>query len=159
MITLLYSAGLRISELLNLKIKDFQFDQNYGWVRQGKGRKDRIFIISPKIKDNLLPYITQNNLQAEDVLFHNHRKTMSAQTVRMIIKKAITLADISKNIHPHTLRHSFATHLLENGYAVTDLQPLLGHSKIETTLIYTHLAQPKLLNIKSPYDFLPEQFL
>jgi len=79
---------------------------------------------------------------------------MSSQTVRAIIKKATKKAGISKNVHPHTLRHSFATHLLENGYAVTEVQPLLGHSRIETTLIYSHLAQPKLLNIQSPYDYL-----
>ena len=79
---------------------------------------------------------------------------MNTQTVRLIIKKAIKLSKITKDIHPHTLRHSFATHLLENGYAITDLQPLLGHSKLETTLVYTHLARPKLFNTKSPYDTL-----
>ena len=96
------------------------------------------------------------NLSHEEYLFSNQKKKMSAQTVRMIIKKALKQSGIHKNVHPHTLRHSFATHLLENGYAVTDVQPLLGHSRIETTLIYTHLAKPKLLNIKSPFDSLKE---
>ena len=124
MVTLLYSAGLRVNELLHLKLKDLQLEQNYGWVRQGKGRKDRIFIISEKIKSDLINYASAHHLQAEDFLFHNHGKVMSPQTVRSIIKKAIMLSGMSKNVHPHTLRHSFATHLLENGYAVTDLQPL-----------------------------------
>lgn len=79
---------------------------------------------------------------------------MNAQTVRAILKKATKLSEIIKNIHPHTLRHSFSTHLLENGYAVTNLQPFLGHSKIETTLVYTHLARPKLLTTKRSYDNL-----
>lgn len=156
MVTLLYSAGLRVSELLYLKIKELQLEQNYGWVRQGKGRKDRPFIISEKIKTDLLYYINQKNIRAEDFLFNNHGKMMSPQTVRMVIKTALKSSDISKNVHPHTLRHSFATHLLENGYTVTELQPLLGHSRIETTLIYTHLVRPKLMNIQSPYDTLGE---
>ncbi|MCK4590070.1 MAG: tyrosine-type recombinase/integrase [Nanoarchaeota archaeon] len=152
MITLLYSAGLRVSELLNLKVKDFQLEQNHGWVRGGKGGKDRVFILAEKLKGGLIGWINKNSLTSDDFLFSNKGRKMSSQTVRMIIKKTTKKARISKNVHPHTLRHSFATHLLENGYAVTDVQPLLGHSKIETTLIYTHLAQPKLLNIKSPYD-------
>lgn len=152
MITLLYSAGLRVSELLNLKVKDFQLDQNHGWVRSGKGDKDRVFILAEKLKDKVLRWIDENGLVAEDFLFSNCGRRMSSQTVRMIIKKAAQQASINKNVHPHTLRHSFATHLLENGYAVTEVQPLLGHARIETTLIYSHLAQPKLLSIQSPFD-------
>ncbi len=154
MITLLYSTGLRVSELLNLKVKELQLDENYGWVRQGKGNKDRIFIIAERITKELENWIKVNTLQPENFIFSNLGRKMSSQTVRMIIHKAIIKAKIAKNVHPHTLRHSFATHLLENGYSVIEIQPLLGHSKIETTLIYTHLARPKLINIKSPYDTL-----
>jgi len=152
MITLMYSAGLRVSELLNLKVKDLQLDQNYGWVRSGKRNKDRIFVIAKSVRDYLTEWT--HDLLSEDYIFSNNRKRMSTQTVRMVIKKALKQSNIKKNVHPHTLRHSFATHLLENGYAVTDVQPLLGHSKIETTLIYTHMAKPKLLNIISPLDNL-----
>lgn len=152
MITLMYSAGLRVGELINLKVKDLQLDQNYGWVRGGKGNKDRIFVVAQSVKD----YLTQwtHDLSPEEYIFSNNKRRMSTQTVRMVIKKALKQSNIQKNVHPHTLRHSFATHLLENGYAVTDVQPLLGHSKIETTLIYTHMAKPKLLNIISPLDNL-----
>ena len=71
-----------------------------------------------------------------------------------LIKEAKKKSRIPKNIHPHTLRHSFATHVIQNGYAVTELQPLLGHSKVETTMIYVHMASPNLLSVKSPYDGL-----
>lgn len=155
MITLMYSAGLRISELLNLRVKDFQFEQNYGWVRQGKGKKDRIFIIAEQLADQLLMWITKRNLENENYLFTNSLgRKMGAQTMRKVIKYALKLSGIPKNVHPHTLRHSFATHLIENGYSVTDVQPLLGHARLETTLVYTHLAKPKLLNTKSPFDAL-----
>ncbi len=155
MVTLMYSAGLRVSELLNLKVQNFQFRQNHGWVRQGKGNKDRPFIIAEKLKSELFGWICENRLEKEDYLFVNLQKQrMSAQSVRKIIKKALKLSGIDKNVHPHTLRHSFATHFIENGNAVADLQPLLGHCQLETTLVYTHLARPKILNAKSPFDNL-----
>lgn len=153
-ISLIYSAGFRVSEVLNLRVKDLQLEQNYGWVRQGKGRKDRPFIIAQNLKSILQEWI--KSLSPEDYLFTGIHGQYTAASIRQILKRAKKKARINKNIHPHTLRHSFATHILENGYAVTDLQPLLGHSKIETTLVYTHLAQPKLLNIQSPYDTLKE---
>ncbi len=152
MIIVMYSSGMRVSELLNLKVKDLQLSEGYGWIRAGKGNKDRVFIVAEKLRSELEQWI--NGLNAGQFVFSNKGRRMSAQTVRAILKKATKLSGIMKNIHPHTLRHSFSTHLLENGYAVTDLQPLLGHSKLETTLVYTHLARPKLLNIKSPYDCL-----
>ncbi len=151
-ISLLYSAGFRVSEVLNLKVKDIQLEKNYGWVRQGKGRKDRLFIIAQNIKPILQQWI--KNLSIEDYVFTGIHGQYTASSIRQILKQAKKKAKLTKNIHPHTLRHSFATHLLENGYALTDLQPLLGHSRIETTMIYTHLANPKLCNIKSPYDSL-----
>ncbi len=153
MITLIYSAGLRVSELLNLKVKDLHLNEGYGWVRQGKGRKDRVFIIAEKLKIELSSWI--NNLFPENYVFSNYNaRQMSSQTIRKILSHAAKMAGITKHIHPHTLRHSFATHLIENGYALTDVQPLLGHSRIETTMVYTHLASPKLCHVKSPYDGL-----
>lgn len=153
MLKLLYSAGLRVSELLNLKVHDVNINKGYGWVRQGKGRKDRIFIIADKLKKELHHWI--NNLPLESYVFSNFSKQkMSPQTVRTIISKGIRKAGITKRVHPHTLRHSFATHLIENGYAVTEVQPLLGHSSIDTTMIYLHLASPQLLKVQSPIDTL-----
>jgi integrase/recombinase XerD len=124
----LYATGMRVSELVSLKVRDFEFDDNYGWVRDGKGGKDRLFIIAKKLKSELIEWISVNKLNSEDWLFpgqcSNH---ISTSTIEFIIKKAARKAKIRKNIHPHTLRHSFATHLIENGYAVTEVQPLLGH--------------------------------
>ncbi len=154
MITLMYSAGLRVSELVHLKVKHFHFDSNYGWVRNGKGGKDRIFIIAEKLKEEITQWIKEHKLTNDDWLFRGHKSHMTTSSVRRILSKAQKKAEISKHVHPHMLRHSFATHLIENGYAVTDVQPLLGHKNLETTLIYTHLAAPKLLNIQSPYDKL-----
>tara|TARA_Y100000310_G_scaffold159115_1_gene158573 strand:+ start:881 stop:1717 length:837 start_codon:yes stop_codon:yes gene_type:complete len=156
MVTLLYSAGMRVSELVHLKVKHFHFDSNFGWVRNGKGGKDRIFIIAQLLRDELQQWIKQNNLKEDDWLFKGHKFQMTTSAVREILKSARRRAKINKHVHPHMLRHSFATHLIENGYAVTDVQPLLGHKNLETTLIYTHLAAPKLLNIKSPFDSLQE---
>ncbi len=150
MIKLLYSAGLRVSELLNLKVIDLEIEQGQGWVRAGKGNKDRPFIIAENIKNELTDWIS--NLETNDYVFTSRNGRMSPSSIRLILKRAAKKASISKNVHPHTLRHSFATHLSEQGHAATEIQPLLGHRNIETTLIYTRMARIKLLNIKSPFD-------
>jgi site-specific recombinase XerD len=151
MLELMYSAGLRVSELLNLRIRDFE--SNHGWVRRGKGNKDRPFIIAEKLKERIEDHIKENNI--EDYLFIGWNGTkMSVSTVQEIVKKARKKAKIKKNVHPHTLRHSFATHLIEDGYKVTDVQPLLGHSSLQTTMKYVHIASPQILSVKSPFDNL-----
>lgn len=155
MVKLLYSAGMRVSELVSLKTKDLELNYNYGWIRRGKGNKDRLFVIAEKLKTELIAWVAENELNPNDWLFQGQgNRHISTQTIQLIIKKATKRAKISKNVHPHTLRHSFATHLIQNGYAVTEVQPLLGHNSINTTMIYTHLASPRMLNVKSPYDCL-----
>ncbi len=155
LIGVLYSSGMRISELLNLKVQDLNLQNKYGWIRNGKGGKDRPFIIAEQLREDLNSWISQNNLISDNYLFFSYgQKQYDDSSVREIIKKAAKNAKITKHIHPHTLRHSFATHLIENGYALTEVQPLLGHSRIETTMVYTHLASPKLCHVKSPYDSL-----
>ena len=155
MITLLYATGMRVGELVSLKVKDFEFNQNYGWVRQGKGRKDRLFIIPEKLKAEILNWVEKQKLSPEDWLFTGYGKDhISPATIQAIIKDATKKAKIGKNVHPHTMRHSFATHLIQNGYAVTEVQPLLGHSSLQTTMVYLHMAAPELLKVKSPYDSL-----
>ena len=112
-------------------------------------------VSSKKLKQELLHGIAKNKLNADDWLFLGYgRSHYSTSSIRTIIKKASKLAGIKKNVHPHTLRHSFATHLIENGYAVTEVQPLLGHNNIDTTMIYLHMASPNLLKVESPYDSL-----
>ena len=152
MISLLYSSGMRVSELLNLKIKDLDLIHLQGWIRQGKGNKDRPFIIAQSIQTQIKEYVQNKN--KSEYLFSNKGNKMSASTIRVILKKAAKKSNLQKHVHPHTLRHSFATHLAQNGYAATDIQPILGHKDIETTMIYTHIANLKLLNIESPLDSL-----
>ena len=154
MIKLLYGAGLRVSELINLKINDLNFENNYGWVRQGKGRKDRLFIIPDLLKEDLINYINKNNLDSDSWLFTSYNGHISTRSIQEIIKKAAKRAKLGKKVHPHTLRHSYATHLIENGYDLTLVQSLLGHTSLETTMIYVHMANPKLLSVKSPLDNL-----
>jgi site-specific recombinase XerD len=155
MISLLYGAGLRVSELLNLKVKEINFENKYGFVRQGKGSKDRIFILPESILSQLQELIKFENLSAEDFLFlTNRREKYSARTIAEIIKQSCAINEIKRKIHPHTMRHSFATHLIQNGNSVNEVQSLLGHKSPETTMIYVHLASPKMLNVKSPLDNL-----
>jgi len=155
MVELLYSSGLRVSELLNLKVKDINIDKNYGFVRKGKGDKDRLFILSEKLKDDLSGLIKTDKLTDDNYLFNSNRcKKYNARSIQMIICKAAKTAGIRKSVHPHTLRHSFATHLIENGYSVSDVQSLLGHKSPETTMVYVHMASPSMIKIKSPLDSL-----
>ena|SRR3989338_2247969 len=153
MIKLMYSAGLRVSELVSLKVKDLEFSKNYGWVRQGKGRKDRLFIIAKSLNEELQKFTLNKNLE-DFVFIGNNRNHISQRTIQEIIRKASKEAKIKKNVHPHTLRHSFATHLIENGYDVASVQSLLGHNSAETTMIYLHTANPKMINVESPLDNL-----
>lgn len=151
MLELMYSAGLRVSELLNLKVEDF--DEKNGWVRKGKGNKDRPFIIAERLKKRVQDYIETNYIDGYLFIGWNNTK-MSPSTVQAIVKSAAKKAKLRKNVHPHTLRHSFATHLIEDGYDVTDVQPLLGHGSMQTTMKYVHMASPQILSVISPFDNL-----
>jgi len=145
MIKMLYSSGLRVSELVNLTPQDLDLDQNIGWVRKGKGSKDRLFKLAEKIKDEL-------DLSGKYVF--SKKKALSTRNVQQIVKKAAFKAGINKKVTPHTLRHSFATHLLENGANLLVIQQLLGHENLETTRIYTHISQDQIKSVKSPLDDL-----
>ena len=147
-VELLYSAGLRLSEVINLKVDDLDLQSSIGWVRKGKGRKDRLFIISKKIKHKL-----KQRVQLETkYVFPGRNGCLHPRTIQEIVKKAGKKAKIRKKVHPHMLRHSFATHLIQNGYDVNSVQSLLGHSSSQTTMVYIHMASPSLVNVKSPYD-------
>ena len=154
MIKLIYSAGLRVSELLNLKVHDLNLINNFGYVRSGKGNKDRLFIIADSLKQELFDYIIDNRLNQDSYIFKSYRGMMSPRSVQEILKKAAKKAKIEKRVHPHTLRHSFATHLIENSYSVSEVQSLLGHKSPETTQIYLHVATPNFLSVRSPLDDL-----
>ncbi len=154
MIELMYSSGLRLSELVKLRVGDFEFSKNYGWVRKGKCNKDRLFIIAKGLKEKLKLHINQNGLSYNSCLFPGRKGHIHQRTIQEIVKKASKKAGIQKNVHPHTLRHSFATHLIEDGYDVASVQSLLGHGSAETTMTYVHMASPRMINVKSPFDSL-----
>jgi len=155
MVKLIYSAGLRVGELVHLRAKDFEFNQNYGWVRKGKGSKDRPFIIAESLKADLIDYASKNCNDSSSWLFNGQKENhISVMTVQKIVREAARKAGITKNVHPHTLRHSFATHLIDNGNRVIEVQSLLGHSSIETTRTYLHTAHTMLISVKSPLDTL-----
>jgi site-specific recombinase XerD len=155
MIEVLYGGGLRVSELLNLRVKDLLIDNGYGFIRQGKGRKDRIFVLSKVCVDKIKNLIEMEKLSESDFLFlTNRHEQYSVRSVQEIVKHAVFYAGIKKEVHPHTLRHSFATHLIQNGCSLTEVQAMLGHKSPETSMIYVHMASPSMINIKSPLDNL-----
>src|SRR3989338_7135420 len=155
MIELLYSSGMRVSELVNLTVKDLDIENSYGWVRRGKGGKDRLFILAESLKPKIIRLISEKNLSPENCFFSNNKKEKyTTRTIQQILKKSSRKSKIGKNVNPHALRHSFATHLIENGYSVSEVQGLLGHKSPETTLIYLHTAAPTLIKVRSPLDEL-----
>tara|TARA_Y100000034_G_scaffold134744_1_gene204056 strand:+ start:528 stop:1355 length:828 start_codon:yes stop_codon:yes gene_type:complete len=154
MITLLYAAGLRVSELINLKTEDINFEEKIGHVRQGKGRKDRIFNLPENLLKPLQKQVeSQKNLQ-QQLLFSGRKGVLSSRNIQKIVSSIAKKAGIEKDVHPHTLRHSFATHLLENKVDIRFIQEMLGHSDLSTTQIYTHVSRAELKKIKSPLDNL-----
>ena len=145
MLELMYSSGLRVSELLNLSISNIDFDMNLVRIF-GKGSKERIVPMSTIATDCLFDYINlfRNTLvksEVTDLVFLNSRgKRLSRQGFFKILKEIALEKGINKDISPHTLRHSFATHLLNNGADLRSIQTMLGHENIETTQIYTHVS-------------------
>ncbi|MFW5705356.1 MAG: site-specific tyrosine recombinase/integron integrase [Nanoarchaeota archaeon] len=149
MIMTLYSTGTRVSEFINLQNQDINFENNTVMIRQGKGGKDRLTIISKNLKNKLLEYKFMNS--TKKYLFETNRnKKYVVATIEAIINKNNPFKDIK--ITPHMLRHSFATHLLEQGTDIRFIQKLLGHQRIETTSIYTHIADINLNVISNPLD-------
>jgi len=156
-LTLLYSCGLRIGGLINLKLIDFHMDRKQLIVKKGKGRKDRYVSLA----DSFLPLLSN--------YYHSYKPTIyfvegqnggkySAESIRSFLRKSCKKAGIRKPVTPHTLRHSYATHLLENGVDLRYIQTLLGHSKPETTMIYTHVQRKDLMEIQNPLDVALQKF-
>ena len=148
-ISLTYGAGLRISEVISLKVKDVNLEELTIHLKNAKGKKDRITIFSEKIKSELQSLMAGKNM--DDYLFESERGgKLTERTAQKVFENAIRKAGIKKDATFHSLRHSFATHLLENGVDVRYVQELLGHRNIRTTQVYTQVTNPKLKNIKSP---------
>jgi len=149
LVSLMYGAGLRVGEAVKLKKEDFDLKQAVGWVRAGKGNKDRLFIIPDILKQELEDRLAKSTIYLFQGAKGHH---YSVRSVQMIIKRAAMQAGIKKDVSPHTLRHSFATHLIESGKDITVVQALLGHKSPDTTMVYLHIANPKLVDVKSPLD-------
>jgi integrase/recombinase XerD len=151
-IALLYSSGVRLSELLNLKVGDIELNEKIGWVRSGKGAKDRLFILPNVLIVDLKKHFRSK--KESDFIFEGYKGQMTPRNVQKIVSSSAKKAGITKPVHVHTLRHSFATHLLESGEDIRKIQELLGHSNLSTTQIYTHVSTEELKKIKNPLDNL-----
>ena len=150
-ITLIYSAGLRRSEVLDLKPTDIDANRNCINIRDAKGKKDRITLLSQKVLVLLRAYYKQ--YRPKEWLFEGAEGgKYSATSLRKIFQRALAQSGIKKDVTLHSLRHSFATHLLERGIDLRYIQALLGHSSSKTTEIYTHITSKGFQNLKSPLD-------
>lgn len=153
----IYSCGLRLSELLNLKLTDIQSDRHLLLVRDAKGNKDRTTILCETTLQLLRKYYLM--YKPKEYLFEGYGGGLySSKSVQNILHKSLAQAKIFKPASPHTLRHSFATHLLENGTDLRHIQSLLGHSSPKTTELYTQVSTRSLKGIKSPLEKLNLQF-
>lgn len=150
-IVLLYSSGLRVGEITNLKLRNIDVSRNQIKIESGKGRKDRFVVLANTFLPLLQNYLTT---YSPKIYFIEGEigKRYSESSIRKFLHKSVYNAGILKKVTPHTLRHSYATHLLENGVGLRHIQELLGHAKPETTMIYTHVAKKDLLDIQSPLD-------
>lgn len=158
-LALLYSSGLRIGELINLELKDIDVDRKQIFVRNSKGRKDRVVQLADSFLAIMQNYYVTYQPQRFFAEGHKAGGRYSPASVRNFLKRSCKRAKIYKRVTPHTLRHSYATHMLENGIDIRYIQALLGHSKPETTMIYTHVSRRDLLDLKSPLDAALEQFM
>jgi integrase/recombinase XerD len=153
----IYSCGLRLSELLNLKITDIQSDRHLLLVRDAKGNKDRTTLLSDTTLQLLRKYYLQ--YRPKEYLFEGlGGGPYSGKSIQHILQHSLAKAKICKPATPHTLRHSFATHLLENGTDLRYIQTLLGHSSPKTTELYAQVSTRSLKDIKSPIEKLNIQF-
>lgn len=150
-VALAYAGGLRISEMQSLKVKDIDLEELTIHIKDAKGKKDRITIFPKKLVGDIKKIFVEKS--GGDIIFDSNRgDKLSTRSFQKIFENALKKSGIKKDATFHSLRHSFATHLLENGVDVRYVQELLGHSNIRTTQIYTKVTNPALKNIKSPFD-------
>ncbi|MDP2414822.1 site-specific integrase [Daejeonella sp.] len=154
MLCLLYSSGLRRSEILNLKIMHVDSKRKLLIIKQAKGRKDRVVPLSEKIISQLQEYYKLYRPKVWLFEGQDPGEQYSERSLASVLKQALSIAKIKKPVSLHWLRHSYATHLLENGTDLRYIQEILGHKSSKTTEIYTHVSTKSLQNIKSPFDDL-----
>ena len=150
LIELLYSTGLRVSEVANLKIGDINFEKSEINIL-GKGNKQRVVIFNNKSKEKIIKYLKNDkrliSLNTGALFQNKFKQSLSPRSIQRLLKKYLNFSGINSKYSTHTLRHTFATHLLEGGADIKVIQQLLGHSSPETTKIYTHLSSPALKNV------------
>lgn len=157
---IIYACGLRIGELINLRIEDIDSKRNCIKVKQSKGKKDRLVPLPEELLVDLRRYYRvykpKNYLIEGKNIKNNNSESVpySASSIRNILKRAVKHSKIRKHVTPHTLRHSYATHLYEHGVNLRSIQVLLGHGSSKTTEIYTHVSNVHINNTPSPLSFL-----
>ena len=152
-LSLAYATGLRVSEVVSLKVTDIDSNRMVVRVEQGKGSKDRYVMLSPYLLTLLRQWWKE--LEPELWLFPSYQnRHMSARQLHRICQETAKRAGIKKRVSPHTLRHSFATHLLERGIDIRVIQAMLGHKKLDTTALYTQVAVTSVSAVTSPLDYL-----
>ena len=151
-IMITYSSGLRVSEVVRLKLEDFDLDRQLLRIRQGKGRKDRYTLLSEAAWQAIMQYKANNKLTSWLFPGQQNKGHITERTVQKVFEKVLAKTTIHKDVTLHTLRHSFATHLLEGGIDIRYIQELLGHEHISTTQKYTHVTNINARSIKSPLD-------
>ena len=156
-LALIYSSGFRIGELINLELHHIDLDRNQILIQKSKGRKDRYVPLAKSFKPLLMNYLTTYQPKRFFIEGKPSEK-YTAGSIRAFLKTSCKSAAIHKHITPHSLRHSFATHLLENGTDIRLIQELLGHAKPETTMIYTHVSKKSLTQITSPLDLAVKNY-
>jgi integrase/recombinase XerD len=154
-LTTTYSAGLRLSEVISLRVSDIDSSRMLIRVRQGKGRKDRYVMLSPVLLELLRRY--WRAARPTDYLFPGQKKDqhLTASSVQKACRRAAEASGLQKHVSVHTLRHCFATHLLEAGADIRQIQLLMGHTTPRTTEIYTHVSPQKAQKLTSPLDSVP----
>ena len=151
-IELLYSTGIRVSELVNIKIKDIKIKENQINIL-GKGNKERIVLFGEKAKEIIKLYLNaykedfQGNISNQYLLINKKGKQLTTNKVELIVKDVLRKSALKLNISPHTLRHTFATHMLDSGADLKSVQELLGHENLKTTAIYTHISNERLKQV------------
>jgi len=149
-----YGSGIRLNELLSLKVHDIWWDRNQLLVKHGKGGKDRVVMLSETLKQLLKKYFDEYMPQYWLFEGQDRHHKYSEKSVQQVVKQAASRVGITKKVTPHTLRHCFATHLMDNGVQLPYIQELLGHKDIKTTLIYTHVTTKNVTSVVSPLDQL-----
>lgn len=153
LIELLYGSGLRVSEAVKLKRDDLNLNEKINMIRGGKGKKDRRMLLPDKLRRKLASYFKKRK-DNNPFIFHYREDHISTRQAQRIIKNAAVRAGINKRVFCHVLRASFATHLINLGVDIRDVQVLLGHKRISTTQIYTEVSTERLNAIRSPLDSL-----